>query len=311
MAAPRVAFTGSVSLLNNNLSCSANGWLACAHNSVNAGSGKLLLNHLASSASRDGPEVTNAKSIRHLDLGHGSALCVSSPSGTQIYNEDATTMLFFQPVNDPSPDDRLKYHSGACVVPSLQQIVIGTSKGTLLQVHAAGENQFFALAESQPASVTAEVADVCYSAAANIIVSAHDNGDLRVWAPQPAGPHVNSAALPPMGQAPVRIEAVDARILVAYGSGTICLYDAISLECRAELTAHARWITAVCVRGSYIASVGEDTVLNVWAVEPTAGQISLVHSSVVTDKLLTGVAFVTNGVAVTAYDTDEIFHVPL
>lgn len=313
---PRTAFTGSVSLLNNNLTCSAGCWLASAHNSVNAGSGKILLHSLTSSSSRDGPEVNNAKSLRHLDLAHGSVLCVSSAQGTQIYNEDATTMLFFQPISDASTDpDRVKFHSGACVVPPYQQIVIGTSNGTLLPVQVAGENQYYALAESAPASVTTEVADVCFSAAANIVVSAHDNGDLRVWTPQPSGPYINSAYLPPSGSAPIRIEALGSQILVAYGPGTICFYDAISLVLQAELTAHARWINAVSIGAGLIASVGEDTVLNVWSVEPSTSKISLMHSSVAADKLLTGVAIHAAGgaaaVAVTAYDSDEIFHVPL
>merc|ERR1712127_152821 len=100
--------------------------------------------------------------------------------------------------------------------------------------------------------------------------------------------------------------------LVAYGPGTYCLLDAVTLEAQAEVTAHARWITAVDVREDlgFVATVGEDTVLNVWQVDAGTGRIGLQHTSVVTDKLLTGVVL-GHGAMVTAYDSTDLFHIAL
>mmetsp|Transcript_69994 Transcript_69994/g.226418 ORF Transcript_69994/g.226418 Transcript_69994/m.226418 type:complete len:313 (-) Transcript_69994:99-1037(-) len=311
---PEPNFSATVSLLHNNLVSSSGGWLTTVHNSVNFGSGKLMLHSLASGQSKDGPEVTQATSVRYLDLMHGPVLCVSSTNGTQIYNEDASALLFFAPNNDSSATtDLLKCHQAACVVPALQHIVIGTSKGSLVVVHSAAADKFDALPESVPATAATEISDICYSEAAQAIISAHSNGELRAWAPVANGPYGGGVAEAGNGQAPVRIVALGSRLLVAYGPGTVCLYDALTRELQAELTAHARWITGVAVREELgqVATVSEDTVLNVWQVDPSSGRVALLHSSVVTDKLLTGVALHGELAAVTAYDSESIFKVAL
>lgn len=290
------------------------------HNSASVGGGKmtggkLMLHSIASGAGKEGPEgLAQVTSVRYLDLAIGTVLCVSSTNGTSIYNEDASSLILFVPmdavpvaVND---SDVLKHHQGACVVPMLQHIVIGTSKGTLMVVQAAQES-FVALPESVPSGEVSEVADVCFATASNHVVTAHNSGELRLWSAAEI-PYVNTSIVPPTREAPVRIASLGARLLVAYGPGTICLYDVVSWQLQVEITAHARWITAVEVREDtgQIASVGEDTVLNVWEVAPT-GQVSLQHSSIVADKLLTGVAFAAFGMAITAYDSETLFIVPI
>lgn len=314
MASSNPSFPGTVSLLHNNLTVSPNGWLATAHNSVNAGSAKLMLHHMGTAVSKDGPEVQQVTSVQFLQFACGSVLCVSSTGGTQIYNEDATTMLYFLALNDPAPEtDALKYHQGACCVSPHQHIVLGTSKGSLTAVQVTALDKFMSLPESAPSSPTAAVADVCYAACVDRVVSAHQNGELRYWWAAQGGQYCNDVIIPATasGQAPVRVAALGPRIVVAFGPGTICLIDGASRELQVEITAHARWITAMIVREdvNQIASVGEDTALNVWQVNAASGQIGLAHTSIVADKLLTGVVFHSAGCAVTAYDSDELFSV--
>ena len=76
----------------------------------------------------------------------------------------------------------------------------------------------------------------------------------------------------------------------------------------AEISAHARWITGISVlpNTQLIASVSEDTLLNLWKVQDDSS-IALVHSCQVAQKLLTGVAFCGGSVGVVAYDSDQ-FH---
>jgi len=319
----RPAFSATASLLHNNLVSSPSGSLCSVHNSVNAGCGKLMMFGCPSAPNSctQGPEANQVTSVRFLDLGSCVVLCVSSTNGTQIYNEDATQLFFFAPVTDTATEvDVLKHHRGACVVPELQHIVIGTSKGSLTLVNVSS-GSFVPAPESLPAQLTTEVSDVCFSAAANMVVSAHSNGELRTWQLSATGPYLNGLSMPPSlpnSQAPVRIASLtpSAQIMVAYGPGTICLYDAFSLELQVELSAHARWINGVDVREDMgiFASVGEDTVLNVWQVEPTKRQVCLLKTTPVVDKLLTGVAFrgaAMAGVAVTAYDSEVIYEVAL
>lgn len=311
--ASNATLPATVSLLHNNLSPSMNGWLATVHNSVNAGSGKLMLHHMLTSTSKDGPEVTQVTSLRFLDLACGTVLCVGHTNGTNIYSEDAMTMLFHVALMDPSPEtDVLKHHQGACVVAPAQHIVIGMSKGSITAVHATAIDQFMNLPESAPQSAAVGISDLCYAACVNRVVTAHHNGELRYWYGAQAGQYVNDVIIPAsLSQAPVHVSTLGPRLVVAYGPGTICLYDAASQQLQVEITAHARWITGVSVREDLcqIASVGEDTALNVWQVDPASGQVGLRHSCIVADKLLTGVAFLSTGVAVTAYDSDEIYQV--
>mmetsp|Transcript_1619 Transcript_1619/g.5184 ORF Transcript_1619/g.5184 Transcript_1619/m.5184 type:complete len:313 (+) Transcript_1619:79-1017(+) len=308
----QAGFVSSASLLHNNLAISPGGWTACVHNSVNVGGGKLMLYSISSGQSRAGPEVSQVTSVRYLDIGAGAVLCVSSTNGTQVYNEDASTLLFFAPITDggEAPDVQ-KGHQAACFVPGLQHIVIGTSKGSLVLVHAAAADAFLAMPESAPASATTEISDLCFSPVTQTVFTAHSNGEIRLWAPSPQGAYSNADAMLGNGQAPVRILPLGTRLLVAYGPGTICLYDALSRELQVELTAHARWITGVTAREELgqVASVGEDTVLNVWNIDPSSGRVSLQHTSVVADKLLTGVAFTQAGASVAAYDSDALYQV--
>merc|ERR1719237_11504 len=96
----RASLTSSASLLSNNLAASPSGVLVSVHNSSdNVGGGKLLVHSMVSSGSNDGPTVAQVTSLSYVALAAGSVLCVSSTNGTQIYNEDATTMLFFAPIN--------------------------------------------------------------------------------------------------------------------------------------------------------------------------------------------------------------------
>lgn len=279
------------------------------HNSVNPGAGRLLLSQLGG-LSKDGPEVSQATSVSYVELSGGPVLVVSSTNGTQIYNEDATAMLFYMPINDSS-NAPLKFHQGACLVPALQHIVVGTSKGSLMSVQAVSADQFIALPESQPAGAASALTDLCFNAISNTVVSAHHDGELRVWTINAAGAYENPTVLPATGQAPVRVVPLGARLLVAYGPGTLCIFDAITHDLLAEVSAHARWITALAVREDlgFVATVGEDTMLHVWQVDAGTGQVGLQHSSSVVDKLLTGVAFSSSGMLVTAYDTCDLYHV--
>jgi len=272
-----------------------------------------MLHHMATVQSKEGPEVTQVMSIRFLDLACGTVLCVANTNGTNIYSEDATTMLFHVALMDASPEtDVLKHHQGACVVGPCQHIIIGMSKGSVTAVHAMALDQIVSLPESAPQSPAVGISDICYAACVNRVVTAHHSGELRYWYGAQGGQYVNDVIIPAsLSQAPVHVSTLGARLVVAYGPGTICLFDAASRELQVEITAHARWMTAVSVREDLcqIASVGEDTALNVWQVDPNTGQVSLRHSCVVADKLLTGVAHHSSGVAVTAYDSDELYRI--
>ncbi|CAE8626833.1 unnamed protein product, partial [Polarella glacialis] len=253
---------GSVSLIHNNLAGSSSGWIASIHNSLNPGGGKLLLHSLTTGECKDGPEVVQATSVRFVETSHGPVLCLTSTNGTQIYTEDATTLIFYLPIADAGGDSQqLKFHQAACFVQTLQHIVVGTSKGSVYPISAAGAGQYMAISESEPSSFTTEVADLCYCAMADAVVSVHSNGDLRVWTPAVSGPYTNSLVVPGACQAPVRIMSLGPRLIVADGPGSLLIYDAFTCELQVDVSAHGRSISAAVVREDLdqIVTVGEDT----------------------------------------------------
>ncbi|CAL1135714.1 unnamed protein product [Cladocopium goreaui] len=303
--------TSGASLLHNNLASSSTGYVASIHNSLNAGQGKLLLHALASGQSKDGPEVVQATSIRYLETLHGPVLVVTSTNGTQVYTEDASALIFFLPLSDQAGPDSIRYHQAACFVPTTQHMVIGTSKGTIWPVSAVAAGQYVQLHESAPSSPTAEVSDLCFSPIADAVVSVHNNGDLRLWQVSEDAPYTNSDVVANLCQAPVRVVSLGAQLAVADGPGSIFILDATTRELKAEVTAHGRWLSAAVSREDIglLVTVGEDTVLNVWQVDPSEGIVSLHHSTVVADKLLCGVALHGSGASVVAYDSDQLYHV--
>lgn len=305
------AFLKTASLLHNNLAASSAGCLACVHNSVTQGQCKLLIHSAKLGVNRE-IDIAQAYSIRYLDLPFGQILCVSSCNGTRIYTEDGQTLLLYcQVSNAPGLDPMaLKFHQGACYIAATQQIVIGTSTGSVLPIQAAFATSLGIMAESPPSTAATAVVDLCSNAAANTVISAHDNGDLRVWNPIPGGALKEGSVVQNCGQVPVRICMLGIRLAVAFGAGTVCLYDALSLQRQVEISSHTKLLTAMAVRedAGIIATVSEDTFLNLWQVDPASGIVTIVHSEPVVDKLLTGVALGPSGVVISAYDSDEIFH---
>jgi len=316
MAQPTMALNSTASLIQNNLSSSSTGWLASLHAS---GGGKVQLTN--GQAKFDGPEVNQPTSIRYLEPAAGPMLMISSTVGTQIYSQDAQTMYFHLTITAPEDnDERLKYHQGACLVPLDQAtslVVVGTSRGSLKLCEMQSDNfgSLRELPECVAGASLTEVADVCYVPLTNEVVSAHTNGTFVVWQQAAPGAFQATGTVAPSSptyQAPIRVLPVANKILVAYGPGLFCFHDAVTKVLMAELTAHARWVTAVTASETgYVASVGEDTVLNVWLVDESP-KINIVHTSVVCDKLLTGVAFSgPASCAVVAFDSEEIWSVPL
>lgn len=309
---PRFQFTASASLLHNNLACSSVGLIACVHNSISSATGgKLMFHDGITGEVRDGPEVTQVTSFRFLGLSYGTVLCVNSCSGTQIFSEDGFNMLFFLPLADNSATtDAVKHHQGSCVDSLMQHIVCGTSNGALAVIQSPSVGAFTPNMEMPPSSVAEGIADVCYNALGNNIVSVHHNGDLRFWVL--SGHQYADTGAFPGNPSPVRILTLGTRILVASSPGTVSIRDAMTANIQAEISAHARNLTAMTTReeACQVLTVGEDTILNVWQIEPTSGQVAIASTQVVADKLLTGACLhPAGGAAVAAYDAAYIYHV--
>ena len=95
----------------------------------------------------------------------------------------------------------------------------------------------------------------------------------------------------------------DKFVIASYCTGHIRFYRVETGNLASEIAAHARAITALDLWENHVASVGEDTFLNVWSIpdsETKTNDIELEYSNEVSDNLFTGVSFLSNGHLATA-----------
>ena len=91
-------------------------------------------------------------------------------------------------------------------------------------------------------------------------------------------------------------------IIAGFASGRVRCYSEKG-EVLHDLQAHARCLTALSIQGDRLATAGEDAHVFVWSLP----SLEMVHSSHVTDSLLTGVAFIDErSLACSAYDNQVV-----
>lgn len=98
-----------------------------------------------------------------------------------------------------------------------------------------------------------------------------------------------------------------AHVFAGFASGHVRIFSRKSRSMIVEICAHARSLTGLALHPSrdMLASVGEDTVLNVWTFSEK-GEVDLKFSEAIEDALLTGVAFRGREIVATAYDRDAV-----
>lgn len=231
-----------------------------------------------------------------------------------VLSEDGSQMIFFIALSVAVEEGRRPYHKGVAYNPGANQICVGTSEGDI-NIVTTENDCLNLLGPSKSVDNTSSVSDLCFSTATSQLVSVHDGGEIFYWTPDDTGKyqHIHSEMSQP-GEVPTRCVTFATSLIVSFGHGVIRVWDMLAKDLRVEICAHARWISSMdgLPDKGIFASVGEDTVLNVWKVEEGTHEISLLHTSVVADKLLCGVAFTDPiserlPIACVAYDTDQVF----
>eukprot|EP00921_Rhytidocystis_pertsovi_P009946 GHVQ01015916.1.p1 GENE.GHVQ01015916.1~~GHVQ01015916.1.p1 ORF type:complete len:452 (+),score=43.99 GHVQ01015916.1:301-1656(+) len=131
------------------------------------------------------------------------------------------------------------------------------------------------------------------------LVTGHSNGDVISWRISPhSGQCAQQRAVCKNEGNPVcAVKCCDALgyVVAAFGTGHLRIYDLRENLLKVEITAHARWIHGIDVTADgFIASVGEDGVLNIWNCHDSNKQVTLEKTFVVARKLLVGVSFIDN-----------------
>ncbi|KAF1336645.1 hypothetical protein FI667_g469, partial [Globisporangium splendens] len=104
--------------------------------------------------------------------------------------------------------------------------------------------------------------------------------------------------------------AMDHWLFCGYTTGRLRIFKKENnFQLHAEVAAHSRAITALDVHDHQVATVSEDTFLNIWELtsSKTSAKVKLVSSQCVQNDLLTGVAFAGAKSIVTAsFDTAHL-----
>lgn len=292
----------SPSLLFNNLSVE-NGVVVFAHkNSVilfpESGVRDMEVK-LTKISLKDGAAIMQVKWCQAPGDAH--FIVVASMQGLQVWDSTGRSMLLYHsaPVG--------VFCRGIAASADVGKIFVGTSAGGIIVVNSRSSpmsvGDRFAAHESAVSSL---------EASGGVLVSGSDSGEVAVWDTaslsklhtlRGAGHPCSSLALKP------------GYFVAGFTNGHVTVADASSGVVVADISAHARAVTAVDAHPceDTFATVGEDAILNVWQVpDHSAGSasVTLLSSVPLDDQVLTGVQFCkgTRGfpLIATSYDNNVI-----
>ena len=185
-------------------------------------------------------------------------------------------------------------------------IAIGLSSGDLMLVNASmPANPLIERLTGWSSPITALTAYGSYFA------SSSEQGDVRVWDTKT---RKVSWIVTDQGPLCTALAMVTDFLIVGLLSGTINIYNFLKQVMLTSIQAHSRAVYGLTLHstGTWLASVGEDQRVVVWAMpssitaandtEPTR----MIFSSTLPSCMLTGVVFVGTDLCVASYDVDNL-----
>jgi len=274
------------SLLFNNLA-SSNGLLCYAHDSQ-----VTLLETRGSSNKRTlqlRTKVLSSVFVDHETLVIGAAGYVEI---WQVPSPAKARLVKRQSLGDYADDDATQsFCRGSALCDGV--IHVGCSTGEILRFEG----------ESSRNSLRGHRAPITCLAGSSRLVSGCDRGEIRSWAGDESFVVEDGKRAADIGGDPCASIAVyNDDIIAGFASGRVRCYSEKG-DVLHDLQAHARCLTALSIQGDRLATAGEDAHVFVWSLPA----LEMVHTSHVTDSLLTGVAFIDErSLACTAYDNQVV-----
>eukprot|EP00640_Fibrocapsa_japonica_P003449 CAMPEP_0113941584 /NCGR_PEP_ID=MMETSP1339-20121228/7470_1 /TAXON_ID=94617 /ORGANISM="Fibrocapsa japonica" /LENGTH=318 /DNA_ID=CAMNT_0000945773 /DNA_START=178 /DNA_END=1134 /DNA_ORIENTATION=- /assembly_acc=CAM_ASM_000762 len=256
-------------------------------------------------------ENSKAFQARFVSVQDVELLVIGLNSSVQIWSGTGTRMLFELPLTTVTEllREDMSFVRGVCSIPRGDFLFVGCHTGDILVISVQMVDddriEFLESLAGHPAPVT------CLASSQIYLASGDDRGGIFVWSLIEGFNRLQTIE----GEGhPVTSLAVRENLLVAsYSTGLLRMYNISTGLVVAEVTAHSRCINAIDMHPDQLilASVSDDTFLNVWAVPdldaPGDPEVSLLYSESVGDFTLTGVAFIPDGsnrIAASAYDYD-------
>jgi len=292
----------SPSLLFNNLSAS-NGTVVFAHkNSVilfpESGVRDLEVK-LTKISLKDGAAIVQ---VKWCDApGDAHFIVVASMQGLQVWDNTGRSMLLYHsaPVG--------VFCRGIAASAEAGKIFVGTSAGGIIVVNSRASPMSVGdrvVAHDSPVSAL--------EASGGVLVSGCDSGEVCVWETSSLTKlHTIRGAGHPCSSISLKASF----FLAGFTNGHVTVVDNASAVVVADISAHARAVTAIDAHPTEdtFVSVGEDAILNVWSVTDHgvgSAAVSLVSTVPLDDQVLTGVQFCKGSrghpIIATSYDNNVI-----
>lgn len=193
-------------------------------------------------------------------------------------------------------------------------LFVGTSQGDVLVFRE--DNGSLTLRLKLRASKT-PISTVCASVSSGILAAGSTSGQISVWRLDDL---VNVGKVIRKGSSCMSLQIRKKLVMAAFSSGQIRVYSCASgVRLVAEIAAHVRCITALALhpQKDWLASVSEDTAINVWSFSGTTSddtadddddlEIRLIFSKVEQDAVFTAVGFRGDDLVSMSYDRSTLF----
>lgn len=235
-----------------------------------------------------------------------TVLAIASQKAVQFFEWDGSVFLHCHALPQQLDAKDATFTRGICALrPSL--LCVGTQSGSIL---------VFVVSREGNVSLTQQVKE--HDAPINdihgfgdVVASGDDRGSICFWKGKTALAKIHK--LEGTGFPCVSLRVWHDLVLAGYASGHLRVFSTASCQIVTEVTAHARWISAVDVapNSGLALSVSEDSFLHVWQLDREGDfTVQLKYTATISCCQLMGAAFLTpdgKSFAVVAYDSAEVF----
>ncbi|XP_043242638.1 WD repeat-containing protein 54-like [Amphibalanus amphitrite] len=208
-------------------------------------------------AGRSSDGAHSVMQVRWCELRGTTYLVVAASNGVDFYDEHGASLLFSFPFSQEGGGG--SFTRG--IATFLGKACVGTSDGSLLVFQrdaAAGAPHLAQRARLHASAICALAGDECH------LVSSDQSGNIVQWAGK-AGELTKVRQIDHYGSACTGLTLTAQYVVAVYGSGHLRLFSRQTGQVRAEVTAHARWITGldVALESGLLLTVAEDASVKV------------------------------------------------
>lgn len=245
-----------------------------------------------------------------MEIHRNYCLAVLSNLGIQIWSVDGEHMIFYYALSSAlgSEYEESRFMSG--VTTDSNFLFAGCSSGNILVFDASAglSKSGFPLSQCLDSDKTAILS---LSSSNKVLAAGNDAGSIFIYGIDSGLDRL--VKLDGTGFPCTSLVQTDSVLVAGYGCGRIRLYRTDIFELYAEITAHARLVSALSLDPSreFVASCSPDQFVHVWSIpnleNKANSNVGCVFSEEVDSSVSTGVAFLDDQrLGLVAYDEDKV-----